>query len=422
MRYEFRWELPGEGPPSVLELRITSLVGWVGIKSLLLNGKRLYRRGIFDGIDYRFTAGMTGPRLHLRALQPEPSGIWQPVLTESGTAIPEKLGTIPPPVARRPKFLAVTLGVAYLLIFVLIIMGLSIENILNAAYSPADSRVLILRVEDEAANMGLDLSPRPLPPAARGEPYEATLSAAGASPIGWRRASGRLPPGLLLDEATGTIRGIPQEAGDFPLSVVAVDAHETAGRQAYVIRVAGETRDERDAPRITTDALPVAHVGEPYEAALQATGGTPPYEWVCNSRKLPNGLSLRRLEPDGDTTTAPSNQGRWVIEGMPTAPLSDHPDSASESIAGAYPIRLRVTDAAYDVRDDTGPWVIPLFITAACMLGMWAMLRASVYFFAAAIVGEVIVHQLGWEPISMVAVACQCFVLLVGVIHIGRMR
>src|SRR5689334_4342766 len=47
-------------------------------------------------------------------------------------------------------------------------------------------------------------------------------------------------------------------------------------------------------PTITTTQLPAAQVNLPYNATLNATGGTPPYTWsiVAGAGALPPGLSL----------------------------------------------------------------------------------------------------------------------------------
>jgi hypothetical protein len=43
---------------------------------------------------------------------------------------------------------------------------------------------------------------------------------------------------------------------------------------------------------ITTQSLPAATVGVPYNATLTAAGGIPPYTWTIISGALPPGLSL----------------------------------------------------------------------------------------------------------------------------------
>ena len=61
--------------------------------------------------------------------------------------------------------------------------------------------------------------------------------------------------------------------------------------------------------RVTTSALPQATVDVPYQASLQAAGGTPPYQWTWGSQGPP-GLLL-------DAT--------GVVTGTPGFPAGTHP-------------------------------------------------------------------------------------------------
>jgi hypothetical protein len=62
----------------------------------------------------------------------------------------------------------------------------------------------------------------------------------------------------------------------------------------------------------TTATLPAGQVGAPYQYALNATGGTPPYTWALESGLLPQGLVLT---PSG------------LIVGTPTAATGSSPAS-----------------------------------------------------------------------------------------------
>lgn len=415
MRHEFQWDLPTPNGPARLDLRISSISGWLGPKELTLDGRTLYKRGIFAGINHRIDIPGAPARGHyaLKAARSGPDGEWRPTLYAGNEIVPEKLGTQPPHNPRRPKTLAATVGVTYLLIFILFIMWFPIENMLDAANSQTDSRVFILDVKDDRPLPDFRQSDDHLPMAALNQPYRVQFDAVGGEPpLIWRRKSGRIPPGLTLDADTGTLNGTPIEAGDYPLTIRAIDANNAECRRAYVIRVAS---DVEPAPRITTERLPEAKVGKKYTANLTAIGGEPPYQWICNSRKLPNGLALKKPESSDQDHV-------WRIIGTPTPQTPRDPDEIPESIAGPYPIRLRVNDDAYHARSDTKPWFLPIGVTIACLLGFWSMLRASVFAFAALIVLEAIVNYMGWIPVSLAAMGLQTLILFVGVANIRHMR
>lgn len=94
---------------------------------------------------------------------------------------------------------------------------------------------------------------------------------------------------------------------------------ETAPVVAALARAVAEHRGLAfDEPK-----LPPAHIGQPYQAALSATGGRPPYTWEVEEGSLPPGLSL---DPRGS------------ISGVPQR-------------AEQRPFLLRVTDRSASPRD-----------------------------------------------------------------------
>jgi hypothetical protein len=146
-------------------------------------------------------------------------------------------------------------------------------------------------------------------------PYFATLQALGGrSPYTWSIASGTLPPGLLLDPATGVIAGVPTEFGAFSFAVTLRDSQPesvTSGTLRIIV-------DPAPLLITSTGDLTGGQVNTDYSLQLVATGGRTPYTWAVATGPLPPGLTL--------------NPTTGVISGRPTA-------------AGVYAFTVRVTDS-----------------------------------------------------------------------------
>ncbi len=136
----------------------------------------------------------------------------------------------------------------------------------------------------------------------------------GKAPYLFSIASGLLPPGLMLDPATGTVTGTPILAGNYDFTLRVMDATGRTDTKAFAIAIA---QAPAAAPlKITTSSLPFGAVGVLYSATLSATGGTPPYSWSVSG--LPAGLVA---------------DAGGQISGTPQQP-------------GDFNLKLQVTDAA----------------------------------------------------------------------------
>lgn len=161
--------------------------------------------------------------------------------------------------------------------------------------------------------MGLSLFCAPATTGQVGIPYNSSLSAiGGVTPYTFSLNSGSLPPGLLLNSATGAITGTPAAAGSYPFVAQVSDAMGSRTTASCGIAIA-PTGLSVLCPTITTGA-----VGVPYSSSLVAGGGTPPYVFSISSGSLPPGLTL-------NTTTG-------GITGTPTT-------------AASYPFIAEVTDS-----------------------------------------------------------------------------
>ncbi len=69
--------------------------------------------------------------------------------------------------------------------------------------------------------------------------------------------------------------------------------------------------DEHRPLNVTTTQVPVGTLGEPYEATLEAWGGTPPLSWALESGLLPAGLTL---SAEGVVSGAPAEVGSYIVQ------------------------------------------------------------------------------------------------------------
>jgi len=149
-----------------------------------------------------------------------------------------------------------------------------------------------------------------LPPAYVSQPYRFTLAAEGGiQPYTWSRAQGAFPPGITLS-AAGELTGTSSTAGTATFTLKVEDARGQSAQRAFTFEVLPHVL-------ITSSALPDAYRGSPYPAALEASGGSPPYSWALASGTPPPGLTL-------------SSEGRF---------------SGTATASGAFSFTARVTDS-----------------------------------------------------------------------------
>jgi large repetitive protein len=153
-----------------------------------------------------------------------------------------------------------------------------------------------------------------LPSAGIGAQYNQTLSASGGlPPYSWSVSSGRLPPGLTLDFASGVVSGPATTEGTYAFTVSVSDSGGNVTAQGLSIVVTSSLTITSTSP------LPPGAVGTAYSQALAAISGAPPYTWTVTAGSLPPGITL--------------NASTGVLSGKPTT-------------SGAYTFTLRVADAS----------------------------------------------------------------------------
>jgi hypothetical protein len=100
------------------------------------------------------------------------------------------------------------------------------------------------------ATLSITIAPQPAPPVAittatlpdgvRGSSYTAALALSGGqAPYTWSIASGKLPPGLIVNPSTGVISGTPTRRGTWSFTVKVVDSATptTSSAKALSIRI-----------------------------------------------------------------------------------------------------------------------------------------------------------------------------------------
>jgi hypothetical protein len=148
-----------------------------------------------------------------------------------------------------------------------------------------------------------------LPPATLGVYYEQTLSASGGTiPYTWALV-GTGVEGLTLNPSTGTLSGIPTQAGAFSFTITATDAASQQTSRTYSFTV-------NQAIRISPETIPNGATGTRYSQTFTAAGGTAPYNFLIAG-------SVPGLTMDPPT---------GVLSGTPTQ-------------AGTFQFSIRVTDS-----------------------------------------------------------------------------
>ncbi|HEX5735360.1 MAG TPA: putative Ig domain-containing protein [Blastocatellia bacterium] len=149
-----------------------------------------------------------------------------------------------------------------------------------------------LAIEIDPAPELVILSQSPLALGAVGVPYRVQLQAAsGTAPYTWikkkKKKFGVFPDGITLS-SDGVLSGTPGVQGTFNFTIRVVDATGKVASKPFSIEVGPPPPPLA----ITTELLPNATQGLPYNAKLQGGGGVGPYSWSIDSGALPDGLAM----------------------------------------------------------------------------------------------------------------------------------
>jgi hypothetical protein len=135
---------------------------------------------------------------------------------------------------------------------------------------------------------GLALATTMLPTATVAHPYSFTLQASGGTPPYHFTVGGR--PAWLSAGADGHLSGTPTTIEVDTLMVSLSDSANGSDSRNLPLRV---VQGMLGGPlTIDSNAIPAAVNGAPYNYALQAHGGHPPYSWAITHGGLPRGVTL----------------------------------------------------------------------------------------------------------------------------------
>ena len=156
----------------------------------------------------------------------------------------------------------------------------------------------------------------PLPTATEGVAFSQTfIATGGTTPYTWSIPSDVIPKGLVLNQTSGILAGVPTVHGTYNLPVKVTAANDTT-TSTFFLQINGS----RSLLTVTTIALiPAPTVNTYFSQQLTATGGTTPYIWsLASGSALPSGLALN---------------SSGVISGIPTT-------------TGTTSVTIQVTDTA----------------------------------------------------------------------------
>ena len=187
---------------------------------------------------------------------------------------------------------------------------------------------------NNASTSALSVTSSTIPAAKAQTAYSATLTATGGTaPYTWSMTSGTLPTGLTL-AASGTISGMPTQAGSSSFTVQVTDSSSPAktATQPLSIAVAAATAQLQ----VGTSSIPSGQVGVAYATTLLASGGTTPYSWSVSSGALPAGVTLNAATGQLGGTPTQSGTFPFVVQVKDSSnPALSATQSLSATIAAA---------------------------------------------------------------------------------------
>lgn len=172
--------------------------------------------------------------------------------------------------------------------------------------------------------------------------FTATVSGTSNSAVTWSASAGSIT-------SNGTFT-VPTVSNGTQIKITATSAAETTQHASGVVTVQGQSGKLA----ITTISLSDALAQWPYEQALTASGGKPPYSWTLSQGSLPSGIALQATTGVVSGTTSQSGQYSFTVKVT---------DAASNSATGAFTLSVSAqTSGNFD-----GPAELPLVYLSTTM-------------------------------------------------------
>ncbi len=173
--------------------------------------------------------------------------------------------------------------------------------------------------------------------------FSDTLTAEGGiPPYTWTVEEGELPDGLVLDNQSGVLSGIPSEYGDFELTIQVQDSWSEPSVQDKSFSIHIVPADLS----ILTETLAPGRLFVTYADTIDADGGVKPYVWHVESGQLPGGLEIDST--NGIIAGTPDEYGQFSF----TVQVSDEqnpPFVASEAyLISIDSLALQIVTAELD--------------------------------------------------------------------------
>ncbi|MEO6725983.1 MAG: putative Ig domain-containing protein [Blastocatellia bacterium] len=235
------------------------------------------------------------------------------------------------------------------------------------AYAHFDGRCAALRTDDASAIQfiypgssavtPLAITTTGFPNAQPGTSYTQSLLASGGVPAyTWSLASGALPPGLYLNP-TGSLTGMPMQAGNFSFSLMVRDANNSSSSRSYTMQVSqscsfGISPNTQNFPAIGGSGILAVSVSS--GCAWTATSSA---SWITINTTSGNGSGSVSYSVAANPTLGASRIGTITVANQSMTITQDGGQSGGTQALQYYPLAKPIR--LLDTRAGTSGCTLP---------------------------------------------------------------